>query len=712
MQSEPKHCFGPAGLPDLAGQARTANTLLREAVAAAKTDPAAHCAWGDLFLDTHDPGEAASSFRAALQIDPRWAPAHAGLAVALADDDPAAAASAAAKALEIDPALTTARAFLVENAADSRRGDAARRALEEGLAVNPRALDLHAHAAALAFVEDRQSDFDAHVASALAVNPTFSRVFTVAASYAASRYRYDDAAALARKAVGLESDNPRAQAALGLHLLRVGEEREARRALEAAFRADSFDLVTYNLLQMLDGLDTFVPVTAGALTVRMDPDEAPVLRHYAVPLAADAFARMSKRYGFEPRGPIQVEIFPKHDDFAVRTAGLPGLIGALGVCFGRVVSLDSPRARQPPGSFNWQSTLWHEMAHVFTMQLSNYRVPRWLTEGISVWEEGRFRPAWARDSEMTFARDYAEGKVIPLAELDAGFTRAESISRAYFQASQVVTLLVETSGEGILGTLVRGFAGGSRPDDVLQRATGQSLAELQTAFDAFLARKYGAMGRALSVPKDVSVPASATPSAWQALAAAHRDRYPIQMGAGQALAAAGVRDQAIVAFERAHALVPTATGSDSPRARLGEPAERAGDFTRAAREWRSLLDDDHTNIDVARRLLPVARRLGQEEARIAALDLITTIDPFDSGAHTERGRLALARKDTPLALREFRAALASGPVDRAPAHCDSAEALLGAGQTADAKREVMAALELAPSFERAQELLLKIVDGK
>ena len=75
----------------------------------------------------------------------------------------------------------------------------------------------------------------------------------------------------------------------------------------------------------------------------------------------------------------------------MRNLGLPGLVGALGACFGRVVSMDSPQAKAP-GTFSWQATLWHELAHVVTLQMSNQRVPRWLTEGISVYEEGREKP--------------------------------------------------------------------------------------------------------------------------------------------------------------------------------------------------------------------------------------------------------------------------------------------------------------------------------
>src|SRR5207249_6250298 len=86
---------------------------------------------------------------------------------------------------------------------------------------------------------------------------------------------------------------------------------------------------------------------------------------YAPRLAEEAYAALTKKYGFTPKEqPLQVEVFPDHAGFAVRTLGLPG-IGALGVCFGNVIALDSPRARKP-GQFNWGSTLWHEFAHVIT----------------------------------------------------------------------------------------------------------------------------------------------------------------------------------------------------------------------------------------------------------------------------------------------------------------------------------------------------------
>ena len=47
--------------------------------------------------------------------------------------------------------------------------------------------------------------------------------------------------------------------------MRTGDERNARRALEIAFRADPFDVITYNLLGLLDTLDTFQTIRDGDL---------------------------------------------------------------------------------------------------------------------------------------------------------------------------------------------------------------------------------------------------------------------------------------------------------------------------------------------------------------------------------------------------------------------------------------------------------------
>src|SRR5215813_12254226 len=239
---------------------------------------------------------------------------------------------------------------------------------------------------------------------------------------------------------------------------------------------------------------------------KLHREESPVLKEYAVPLAKDAFKALSARYNFTPTGPIFIEVFPDHDDFAVRNLGLPGMIGALGACFGHVVTMDSPKAR-PPGTFSWEATLWHELAHVITLQMSKQRIPRWLTEGISVYEESRQRPEWGRDMEVTFARAMDKGKVLKLRDLNAGFTRGETIVLAYYEASLLVDHIVSTKGQGTLNSLIRSYGDGIDNETALKKTLGISIDDLQASFDKFLEDKFGTMRRAL---RDADKPVDAS----------------------------------------------------------------------------------------------------------------------------------------------------------------------------------------------------------
>jgi tetratricopeptide (TPR) repeat protein len=387
-----------------------------------------------------------------------------------------------------------------------------------------------------------------------------------------------------------------------------------------------------------------------------------------------------------------------------------GLVGALGACFGRVVSMDSPRARAP-GTFSWQATLWHEMAHVITLQMSKQRVPRWLTEGISVYEETQAKPAWGRDMEVPFAMALERGQVLKLDDLNSGFTRPDTIALAYYQASLLVDHIVATHGEEALRRLVSSYGDGLEGEEAIRKTLGVSFGQLQTSFDAMLDRRFGSVRAALRAGAKGPPDPGGDPTALRLAASANPESFQAQLAYGAALAAQGDR-AAFEPLEKAAALVPMAIGENSPHAVMGRLAEQLGDGPRAVREYQALLAHDHTAIEPARRLAALAAKTENEEALVLAYDRIVELDPFDPDGHTGLGRLALKRKDAATAVREFKVALAVGPADRAAAHCDLGESYLLAGRQADAKREALAALEIAPSFERAQDLLLKVVDGK
>jgi tetratricopeptide (TPR) repeat protein len=693
------------------GRFHEANAAYRFATRGAPNDAAIETAFGDLFLEKYDKAEALKSYQMALQYDPRWTPALVGAARALADDNPPQAAMFAKRALEINPSSVDAQIFFAGEAADANKRADARQALDKALAVNPSSLEAIALRAALSYIEDKPQEFETEANKALAIAPRDGEVYRIAGDLAARNYRFDEAVELTRRALALDGNNAHAQADLGSHLLRTGDEAGARVALEASFKADPFNKVTKNQLDVMDKVDNYVTIRDGDVVMRIDKDEAPVLREYAMALAKQALSTIAARYAFTPRGPILVEIFPKHDDFAVRTLGLPGMTGALGVCFGRVVTMDSPRAR-PPGEFQWEATLWHELAHVITLQMSNQRVPRWLTEGISVYEEKKARAEWGREMDVTFAGMLNRGETLKLKDLNSAFTNPKTISLAYFQASLLVEHIVNAYGDAGLRTLVRAYAQGIDTDAALKAALDTDFDQMQTGFDQTIERMFGTMRRAMAVPEGVDQLLKMPLAAVTTIADANPRSFPVQMALGNAARKAGQVDEAMQAFERAAVLVPLAGGQGSPHEQLAALALEKKDRARAITELTALVAVDFNNVEAARQLADLLRQSGVDDPRklTPVYQRIAAIDPFDPEAHAMLGRYALERNEAEVASREFRTVIALGPVDKAAAFTDLGESYFKGGKRAEAKKQILAALEIAPGYERAQGILLKLVD--
>ncbi|MGH9142256.1 MAG: tetratricopeptide repeat protein, partial [Vicinamibacterales bacterium] len=258
------------------GRFHESNAAYRDAAGAAPNDPAIQTAFGDLFLEKYDNAEALKSYQMALQVDPRWTAALIGSARVLADENPPQAAALATRALEVNPSSVDAEVFLAGEAADVNKYDEARQALDKALVVNPSSLEAISLRAALSYVQDKPQEFEAEAAKALAIAPRYGEVYRVAGDLAARNYRFDEAVELARRSLALDGSNAHAEADLGSHLLRAGDEAGARTALEASFKADPFNKLVYNQLTVMDKVDKFVTIRDGDVVMRLDKDEAPV----------------------------------------------------------------------------------------------------------------------------------------------------------------------------------------------------------------------------------------------------------------------------------------------------------------------------------------------------------------------------------------------------------------------------------------------------
>lgn len=670
---------------------------------------------GELFLEKFNGSEARSAFESVLSVNRNQPEALLGLARALDFDGERGVPDLLDAALKTNPDFVEARAYLSGLRLALEDFPAARGEAEKALAVNPSSPEALSALAAAQYVAGDLGAFAVSRTKARALFPKSGDLLVTVAEAAVRNRLYPEAAGLSREALLLEPDSWSALASLGQNQLRLGDIEDARRSLERSFKGDPYNVWVKNTLDLLDTFVKYTTIEAGGGRFRLflDRKEAGVLAPPMGALAVEAMDKLTARYGFIPRTPIRVEAYPSHADFSVRTVGLAGL-GALGVCFGPVVAIDSPQARER-GDFNWGSTLWHELAHVVTLGASGNRVPRWLTEGISVYEERRARPGWGDDLSLEFLLAYQAGHLLPLRELNNGFVRPirpEQVGLSYYQASLVVEHVEGRHGIAGLRGLLSAFATGASTEKAFETALGRTVdqvdADFQAALKAQIAKPLlGIRGPATSAPSEGPTAPDSRASLEARLARDDGD-FVAHARLGRLNHRENRDDEALRHLERAARIWPESAGEESPYFPMAEIKQARGDADGAIEALKALvaLNESH---DAARyQLASLLEAKGRFEEALSVTESSVFIYPFDPKLHERRAALA-SRLKRPLVVRDARRAIVElDPVDKAEAYFQLALAELDAGDRAAARKSVVRSLEIAPRFGRAQELLLKI----
>jgi tetratricopeptide (TPR) repeat protein len=658
-----------------------------EAIAADPDNVDARVGLVELFLDKYNGKDAAVAAREALERAPGNPRVLLTMARVLDQEGAPGVTEAIEKSLKANPALSDAHVFRAEVLLDQEDAAGAAREAETALATNPASVPAISVLAAARLREGDRPRFEEARRKALALNPRNVELYDRLADASAHNRLYREAADFAQQAVLLDPRAWRGFGILGLNQLRLGRIEEGRKSLEASFAGDPYNVWIKNTLDLLDTFPKYRETKTAHFQILLHGKEADLLAPYVSALAEDAYAHLSERYAYRPPGPVRIEVYPDHADFSVRTVGLAGLAG-LGACFGPVLAIDSPSAR-PVGQFNWGSTLWHELAHTFTLGRTANRVPRWFTEGLSVHEEHRARPGWGDGVTIEFLHALEHGELLPVRDLNRGFVRAkgpEQIGISYYQAALTVEWIEAEHGFPAILTLLDEYGQGRSTAEAFGKVLGTTPEEFDKKFLAHVTERF------------------AGPLASSAAAQA-------QSAAGMKLFQQGKRAESIPFFERARALFPELGGPDSPHWYLALLYGDQGRTREAVEELRRLdaITDSHYK---AHALL--AQRLeeqGDIAGAAAALDDALYISPFDPALHEALARLYGRLGDRANVVRARRSLVALDPVDRPEALYQLALALVEAGDAASARREVLHALELAPRFQRAQELLLRLHDA-
>jgi tetratricopeptide (TPR) repeat protein len=666
-----------------------------EAISADPGDPDPRVAMAELFLSKFNSREAGALLDEAEARNPN----HPGALLARARrakfDGSREAIDFVEQSLEVNPNDPDARAFLARlyvELEDVERAEAeARRALE----VNPVSLAALTELAAVAHLRGDGQAFDEARDRVLSLNPTHSELYEGLAEVAYRTHRYADAVEFARMAVALDNTAWPAYAALGLNELRLGEFGQGRATLESAFAGDPFNPWVKNTLDLLDEFDAFERAESERFVFHMHPDEAGLLSIYAPVLAEEAFDAMSGRYGYQPPTPISVEIYDRHQDFSVRTVGLSG-IGALGVSFGSVLAMDSPGARSA-GEFNWGSTLWHEISHAFTLGYTDHRVPRWLSEGLAVLDERHAREGWGSDVSPGFLAAFRDERLPSLERFNYGFVRPAypgQVQHSYYMASLLVEMIEEEHGIAAIRRMLDGYRDGLETSAVFESVFAEDLGSFDARLKTYISTRFGPAIEALAGDEQ----GGGAYLAYLTAAAAHQSE--------------GRTDQAIAALEQARAVFPEYAGPDAPLLLLARMHREEGNDEAALEAFRAYasLNENHLEAHVA--LADLEETVGTPAGVRDALDRSTWIDPFQQELHERLATAHEAAGDWSAGVRERRALLALDPTDRARAYYRLALALFRDGAAAEARTTVLRALEIAPNYEDALDLLIQIRGGE
>lgn len=593
----------------------------------------------ELFLEKHDPGHAEEVTREALALAPHHPDALVWLAevrlVQAFDFDEAE--RLARLALEVNPKHARAHAVLAGVALRDMELELADQRIKAGLEGRPGDLELLSLAAAVRFLADDAAGFERATQAVLDKNPTYSRVYQIVGEYAEWEHRYEEIVRLMEEAVRLDPGDANAHGRLGLNLIRAGDDDAGIVSLRTAFELDPFNVRVFNTLNLYEKAipADYVSVERGRFKIRYPKAEQALLDRYVPELLERAYAVMVKHYGFEPQAPIGIELYSTREHFSVRTSGLPRT-AIQGVCFGRTLASMSLAEEK----FNLGMTLWHELAHVFHIQLSKYHVPRWFTEGLAEYETLIARAEWSREHDPDLFEALRSKRIPEVSAMSRAFTRAEQmqdVATAYYASSKILTMLVENHGMDAMRRMLQAWGSGTPTEAVVQSVLGLSGRELDGRFRAHTRRQLARYEQQFVPPlraessERVKVARAEAPDDPKVLLRVALDEYH-----------AGRLEPAQAALERVLEREPNAPDALHLAGRLALEGKKAAEAAGYAKRLVSQGHDGYwTQLLLAEALTAQEDRSGAR----AALEAAHRFDPTQAEPLTVLHRLAYAAGD-------------------------------------------------------------------
>ncbi|HVU38954.1 MAG TPA: tetratricopeptide repeat protein [Opitutales bacterium] len=666
---------------------------------------------GQLGLDKHDYNLASKSFGDGLRAFPDDADFLSGLAAAFRPTDREKFADYAKQALAANPRHLPTLVMLADNLIDAESYDQARELLQKILAINPHEQSALALLASIAYLRNQPGQGDAYRAQALSTWSANPRVDYLIGEKLSQNYRFELGAKFQRQALALDDKFTPARVQLAQDLLRLGQEDDGWAQAEKVHTDDGYDVEAFNLVTLHDEIAQYTTLKQDGFELRMEPTEARVYGARVLDLLKQARAAVATKYGVTLPPNVLVEFFPNAADFSVRTFGMPDIGEFLGVTFGPVVTINSPTTHDS----NWEDVLWHEFTHVVTLTRTHNQMPRWLSEGISVYEEHQGRPEWGQLMSLEDAQRILAGQMQPISSMSAAFLQAQKMSDtqfAYFESELVVQYLLEKYGMDHLKALLQSLGSGMEMNEALAKNFAP-VAQLDEDFANYAKAQVEkfAHGWTLAKPAGDSANLSGAMLSTPALVAAvdphDLDAQLKQINVLMASEEWGKARDQIQAVNNTGLYLP---GDENLYLMLANACAKLDDAAGEKAALTVVAAHEGDSLPAASRLLDIARKEQDWPAIAKWSNAVIAIHPTSVAGWRGQFDAGEQLHDNPAGIEAGLALLELQQPDEAAINYRVAR-LLQPSNPAAARRHVLEALEDAPRFRAAYELLSQLPPG-
>jgi tetratricopeptide (TPR) repeat protein len=677
-----------------------------------KTDPncrQGYLAAAELAMDKQDFELAADKYRQALKRFGDDPDMHCGLARAFYNSDRIEMSKSLDAALFINPNHTPSLLLLAEHQIDCENYAATTDTLDRIIAVNPWQPEAWAYRCVLEHISNDPNAAAKTRATALMHWSNNPKVDYLIGLKLSQKYRFAEGQKYQRQALEFDPDYIPAKIQLAQDLLRLGHESEGWALAEQVYNKDSYNVQAYNLVNLRDHMAKFKTLQAGQLIVRMDEHEAAIYGQSVLELLAQAELELCDKYGLKLDRPVTLELFPDQQDFAVRTFGIPGGDGFLGVCFGNVITANSPKAEHPS---NWKATLWHEFCHVVTLNMTRNKMPRWLSEGISVYEETRKNPTWGQQMNPQYRKMILEGQLTPISNLSGAFLSPKTpmhLQFAYYQSCLVVEFLVEKYGYESLKAILSELANGADVYDAISEHA-EPLEKIEKEFAAFALKRAEdlAPDADWEQPDDVQLITEDSETLAKWLKEHPTNIWGLTLYAKKLLAE-HKWEQAKEPLNKLIKLYPEYIGQDNGYQLLAEAYRNLDQTEQERQALEKLAEISCDSIYAYERLMEIAIKEQNWQQVINNGQKYMAVYPLVTKLHWQLGRAYEELGKDDKAIESYRRLLSLDYSDPAELNYRLGR-LLKEKDPVTAKRYVLTALAEAPRFRQAHKLLLKIME--